>query len=74
MEYQFSLYFTACQCNEDGSENTNCDNASGKCSCKDHVVGDKCVECEIQYYGFPDCKGIWLEKRLNQCYLLMLIS
>ena len=45
-------------CNDHGSLNTACDNDSGKCSCKEFVVGDKCTECEKEHFGFPDCKGI----------------
>ena len=47
-------------CNDHGSLNTACDNDSGKCTCKDFVVGDKCTECEKEHFGFPDCKGIVL--------------
>ena len=44
-------------CNDQGSLNTACDDDSGKCSCKDFVVGDKCAECEKEHFGFPECKG-----------------
>ena len=28
----------------------------GQCSCKDHVIGQKCERCEPEYFGFPECK------------------
>ena len=29
---------------------------AGQCSCKDHVIGQKCERCEPEYFGFPECK------------------
>ena len=45
-------------CNDQGSTTTACDDDSGKCSCKEFVVGNKCTECEKEHFGFPDCTGI----------------
>ena len=48
-------FYLACECCEDGSVDLNCD-AEGKCTCKEHIVGDKCDEAEPGYYDFPDPK------------------
>ena len=37
----------------DGSVDDTCD-ADGKCTCKEHIAGDKCDEAEPGYYEFPD--------------------
>ena len=47
----------ACECNEDGSETTQCDQ-DGKCTCKPNITGDKCDQSEPGYYDFPDPKGM----------------
>ncbi|KAK6037091.1 laminin EGF-like protein, partial [Cooperia oncophora] len=31
-------------------------NTSGQCMCKDGFVGEKCDQCDIGYYGYPNCK------------------
>ena len=45
--------FLECECSADGSVDLNCD-AEGKCTCKEHISGDKCDESEPGYYNFPD--------------------
>ena len=60
MKISFEISFDlACNCNVNGSENgsISCDQY-GKCTCKNNVVGDKCHECEIDFFGFPNCRGI----------------
>ena len=44
----------ACDCNMAGSEDNNCAN-DGQCTCKCNIKGEKCDECNLEYYGFPDC-------------------
>ena len=34
----------------------SCDNDTGKCECKPHIVGSKCDKCEDGYFGWPDCE------------------
>ena len=46
----------ACFCDEDGSQSLQCDRDTGKCPCKENIVDDKCKECKIEHYDFPDCK------------------
>ena len=74
IQFQYFLVTIACECNADGSESQNCDE-NGKCSCKSHVVGDKCDACatgfvtfpncdtcDSEYFGYPDCKGkFWIK-------------
>ena len=57
-------------CKEEGSVDGRCDD-NGKCSCNEHVTGDKCDKCEngytnypkcdkcsVEYHSYPDCKSI----------------
>ena len=48
-----TLDCSECECNVDGSVDDTCD-ADGKCTCKEHIAGDKCDEAEPGYYEFPD--------------------
>ena len=47
--------FTDCECNMDGSLESNCND--GQCKCKKSIEGDKCDTCLPGFYGFPECKG-----------------
>jgi coxsackievirus/adenovirus receptor len=45
-----------CQCNHDGTQETGfgppvCDQLSGQCQCKIHVVGKNCDQCEDGFYN-----------------------
>ncbi|KAI6646731.1 Laminin beta/gamma [Oopsacas minuta] len=40
-----------CQCNRLGREDNVCDQRSGVCSCKEHVIEDLCDTCEDGYWG-----------------------
>ena len=51
--------FSACNCNEDGSVDQNC-NARGKCTCKENVIGDKCDQIVEAFYDITDPKGTYL--------------
>ena len=55
--YYFMLLYTECNCNMEGSLKNTCESVSGQCSCKLHVIGGKCTQCEEEYFGFPDCSG-----------------
>ena len=53
------IFFSACDCNPDGSYvEKGCDD-DGKCYCKtDLIVGDACDDCKDPYKGqgfFPNC-------------------
>ena len=54
----FVLPYTECQCNHDGTENT-CDGFSGKCTCKQNVMGQNCDQCKDGYWD--------LTKRIEGC-------
>ena len=48
----------ACDCNAFGSKaGTTCDQVDGACTCIQNVAGQKCDECTIGFYDFPNCKG-----------------
>ena len=51
------IFFSECQCNEDGSVDTSCDDGSGKCSCNPNIVGNKCTQCAAEHFAFPTCDG-----------------
>ena len=59
----FSLYylmsFIECNCDGDGSLDGKCDDA-GKCSCKTGFDGVKCNTCANNFFGFPQCRGMYL--------------
>ena len=64
------MSFIDCKCDGDGSLDGKCDDA-GKCSCKTRIVGVKCNTCANNFFGFPQCQGIFF----YQVYLkLMLFS
>ena len=48
---------TECECAKEGSTG-QCD-ANGKCTCNENVAGDKCTECKENYFGYPNCQGLW---------------
>ena len=63
---EISNYVSACNCDENGSKDLECDQKFGNCNCKPRVkVEDaedknyipKCTECQKQYDNetFPDC-------------------
>ena len=39
-----------CLCNTFGSEDTNCSNDEGVCTCKEGYTGDKCDSCAEGYF------------------------
>ena len=47
------IYISECHCNEDGSVSVACDEATGKCTCHEHITGDKCDQPIEEYFGFP---------------------
>ena len=52
------IFFSECECNEDGSVNELCDEASGKCTCNENVIGDKCTQCATEFWGLiSNCEG-----------------
>ena len=38
-----------CECHTYGTNSSNC-SSSGICTCNDGYIGDKCSECETEYY------------------------
>ena len=60
------MSFIECECHQNGSlADGNCDDA-GKCSCKPGFDKDKCNTCAKEYFGFPDCQGIFLFQFLKE--------
>ncbi|XP_032674953.1 laminin subunit alpha-1 isoform X4 [Odontomachus brunneus] len=46
-----------CGCNNLGSTSSVCDIVSGQCQCKPQVVGRRCNECKIGYWGLASGTG-----------------
>lgn len=51
-----------CQCNRDGTQETGfgppvCDQLTGQCQCKVHVVGKNCDRCEDGFYNIISGEG-----------------
>ncbi|KAB0394765.1 hypothetical protein E2I00_006734, partial [Balaenoptera physalus] len=46
----------ACHCHPQGSENTVCDQVTGRCPCRGEVAGCYCDRCLEGYFGFPNCR------------------
>ena len=49
-----------CACDEEGAVDNTCTETDGKCTCKEHIIGEKCAECEEEFFGFPNCEGIYI--------------
>lgn len=49
--------FSACQCSQEGSLHSTCDQDTGQCSCRPKVTGLRCDSCVPGAYGFPHCEG-----------------
>ena len=55
--YIICYWFSACECNEDGSHDITCDDDTGVCNCRDNITNDKCDQCTSGFFGFPTCEG-----------------
>uniref|UniRef100_T1J097 Laminin subunit alpha n=1 Tax=Strigamia maritima TaxID=126957 RepID=T1J097_STRMM len=47
--------YPGCYCDNCGTR--ECHHATGICTCKDNVIGEKCDECAKGFYGFDKCRG-----------------
>ena len=53
------IHFAECDCDPNGTnEGRNCDPNTGQCPCKEGFGGQKCDECKIGFFGYPNCQGI----------------
>ena len=48
--------FSDCMCHAEGSLGISCNQTTGQCSCKNHIAGVNCDQCEPGYFGFPHCQ------------------
>ena len=55
----YLMSFIEGNCDGDGSLDGKCDDA-GKCSCKPGFDGVKCNTCANNFFGFPQCRGMYL--------------
>ncbi|KAM6148377.1 laminin subunit alpha-3 [Erethizon dorsatum] len=53
LKYENYFGCKGCQCHIGGALTSTCRRPSGMCKCRKHVVGDKCLRPEENYY-FPD--------------------
>lgn len=45
----------ACECNQLGSLNNDCDLVSGQCLCNINFDGKQCDRCKDGYFDYPHC-------------------
>ena len=58
-----------CECDQTGSESSQCDEYTGQCKCKKNVVGRTCKRCAPGFYGFGQ-DGCSRKLKFNStCYL-----
>ena len=55
MSSEIKYSFSECECEVEGSRNTICNKDGGKCSCKVGFNGQKCGECNEEFFGYPNC-------------------
>lgn len=46
-----------CKCDLIGAKDNICNATTGKCTCKENVVGDTCNECAVETFGLSSGKG-----------------
>lgn len=57
-----------CNCDIQGSVDQNCEELGGKCRCKSQfITGRTCNRCRMGYYGFPNCRGLYIVHCINNC-------
>lgn len=45
-----------CGCDTSGSVRVQCDVHTGRCTCREGFLGDRCTSCSPGYHGFPRCQ------------------
>lgn len=52
-----SLPLLACQCNQHGSVDGNCDPVTGQCTCRSNVIGKACDQCVKGFWNITSGNG-----------------
>lgn len=47
--------FQSCDCSPVGALSSQCDLNTGCCFCRPEFSGDKCTECRLGYWNYPQC-------------------
>ena len=56
---------SACNCDTEGSGNTQCDLRTGQCVCKSSIEGEKCDRCvENKFNITAGCIGEYIDGKL----------
>lgn len=50
-------HFIGCNCHISGSEDRVCDQRTGQCKCRSHVIGRTCDRCERGYWNIDSKNG-----------------
>ena len=57
--FSSKIFFSECNCQNEGSKSLTCDKRYGMCGCKSNIIGDKCDKCIDGFFGFPNCQSKW---------------
>ena len=50
----YHFFSAECDCKAEGSTSLECDDV-GICPCTEYITGDKCDQCKVNRYAYPDC-------------------
>lgn len=67
-------YVSECGCSKDGSVDVTCNEEDGQCQCKPNYSGDKCYNCSVGFFNYPQCDGKSLRNYLQNVTILKITS
>ena len=51
------FFYTDCNCPRNQTSTEICNRFTGECFCEENFQGDNCEQCNLGYFGYPECKG-----------------
>ena len=58
---------SACDCDNIGARDNNCERSTGQCLCLPNVFGQHCDQCQRGFWGFPNCQPCRCNNRADEC-------